>query len=153
MLSDCLILQDPLVPGLWAWMTRLMSRMMPLMRSWTASSSRPPKCPVSEWCRGRGSAPAPTGSLVSASELGGGTRPPGSSLLALYDPAGGDSEVGFSELPVVPGGPTCGPRQEDFVLDRQPWPRGKEACRSRLSAAFATSGQASPGSHIVPRKV
>ena len=85
-LSGCLILQDPLVPGLWAWMTRLMSRMMQLMRSWTASSSRPPKCPVSEWCRGRGSVPAPTGSLVSASELGRQTRPPGSCLLALYDP-------------------------------------------------------------------
>ncbi|XP_059974601.1 FH1/FH2 domain-containing protein 3 isoform X4 [Mesoplodon densirostris] len=58
-----MITDDPLVRGLWEWMTRLMSRMMLLMRSWTASSSQPPKCPVSEWCRGRGSAPGPTGSL------------------------------------------------------------------------------------------
>ena len=100
-LSGCLILQDPLVPGPWAWMTRLTSRTMQLMRSWTASSSPPPKCPASEWCRGRGSAPAPTGSLVSAWESGCGTRAPGSSLLALYDPGGRGLRGGVSWT--VPG--------------------------------------------------
>ncbi|XP_054175171.1 FH1/FH2 domain-containing protein 3 isoform X33 [Homo sapiens] len=58
-----MITDDPLVPGLWELMTRPMSQMMQLMRSWTASSSQPPKCPVSEWCRGRGNDPGPTGNL------------------------------------------------------------------------------------------
>ena len=124
-LSGCLILQDPLVRGLWEWMTRLMSRMMLLMRSWTASSSRPPKCPVSEWCRGRGSAPGPTGSLVSALELGCGTLPAGPALWFCMTQEGQGLRGGLWWIVIGARRAHLCPSTKDFVLDSQHWPLGR----------------------------
>lgn len=152
-LSGCLILQDPLVRGPWEWMTRLMSRMMQLMRSWTASSSQPPKCPVSEWCRGRGSAPGPTGSLVSALELGCGTLPAGTSPPVLYDPGRAGTQ-GWAPVSCqwCPEGPPV-PIGKRVRAGQSALATREEGCCSHLSSVFAISGQASPNSHFVPRKV
>lgn len=69
-LKSCLIFQGQLAHGLWEPMTLLMSQMTRPMRSWTALSSQPHRCPVSEWYLGRENGPGPTGSLVSALEAG-----------------------------------------------------------------------------------
>lgn len=135
-LSGCLIFQDPLVHGLWEWMTRLMSQMMQLMRSWTASSSQPPKCPVSEWCRGRGSAPGPTGSPVSALELGCGTKPAGTSPSVLYDPRAAGTQRWAPVKCQWDLGGLLGPSTKCFMLDSWYCPLGIRGTTGICSVHF-----------------
>ena len=77
----------------------------------------------------------------------------GTSPLVLYDPGrAGTQRWALVNCHWCPEGPPV-PIDKRFRAGQSALAAGEEGCCSHLSSVFAISGQASPNSHFVPRKV